>query len=284
MKVCFRFDIDTPCCLQQGVPALIRLADQLGVRFTFFFNPGRSITRGIGFAKKSHAATAPKLTPGRKLGIRELLRTALVNPSLHRLSRAGDLVIAQQSGHEIGLHGGRNHGRWHRQAHLWSTDEIRNEIEWGLSVFSSLGLDQVRSFASPGWNSSSHLLTLLPEYGIHVLADEHGRAVLRPDQECHGSVARVVTNHSGEPGGVGYLETSIASGQSSSQTVDAFIAELRSEPHLEHVVYDHPCFAGREALPLLRELILACRAEGAEFTTIGKIGERVLAAQGGVQS
>lgn len=276
MKICFRFDIDTPKCLQRGVPALTWLSDSLAVPFTFYLNPGRSIswaTVGKGGARRS----APKLTPVRKLGAREWLRTAVFNPQLRKLGNASKLVNAVQAGHEIGLHGGRNHALWHRNAHLWSERRLRAELAWGLSAFRKLGLSRPESFASPGWNGPAALPALLSGFGLQALADrrypdEHG--ILKVE---NGRIALVSTRFAGEPGGVGFIETSVASGKSIKETVSSFEGQISRAESSACVLYDHPCFAGGEGLGHLRALIEYCLAEGFEITTVADIARDQLA-------
>ena len=45
-KLVCRFDIDTHKCIRDGVPNLLEISEERNVRFTFFLNAGRAISRG----------------------------------------------------------------------------------------------------------------------------------------------------------------------------------------------------------------------------------------------
>lgn len=270
-SVCFRFDVDTPCCLTAGVPALLDLAEELDVRFTFFVNPGRAVS--LPSLLRGHGAreSAPKLSGRRKLGWRQYLYTALRNPPLGRLDRAGHIARAVAGGHDVGLHGGRNHAQWQRRAHTWNEATVRDELDYGIRTLKDLGVDDITSFASPGWNTPPGLEHILPDYGIRVLADLHGPCCDAVVQAANEEVAHVPTNLLGEPGGVGYLEWRTAQRLDVEDVLGLFAEQFRIGDKDCYVVYDHPCFAGLEGLPLLRRLIEFCRACHFEITTVSEL-------------
>lgn len=278
MKICFRFDIDTAKCLQEGVPALCRLSTSFGVPFTFYFNPGRAVSwASLMNRRHGSALSAPKLKPLRKLGVREWLRTSLLNPELRRLTGVSELLTAAESGHEIGLHGGRNHAQWQLNAQSWSREHLESEINWGMNAFRRLHLPRPVSFSSPGWNGPLALPEVLAGIGIHAVADRRspdGHAVQRSE---NGPVALISTQFAGEPGGVGFVENAVADGNSVAETVRNFLTQLRRIDAPSCVLYDHPCFAGGEGHDYLRALVEACQSEGVELTTIRDISREVLA-------
>lgn len=222
------------------------------------------------------APSAPKLNPLRKLGIREWLRTALLNPELWRLTGVSELFAAAESGHEIGLHGGRNHAQWQLNAQLWSHERLESEINWGMDAFRRLHLPPPVSFSSPGWNGPVALPEVVAGIGIHAVADRRspdGHAVQRSE---NGPVALISTQFAGEPGGVGFVENAVADEKSVAETVRKFLAQLRRIDAPSCVLYDHPCFAGGEGQDYLRGLVEACHFEGVELTTIRDISREVL--------
>ena len=109
-KLAIRFDIDTSVCLHTGVPSLLELAKQCGVQFTFFVNMGRAVDFGTIITRREQdVARADRLPAREKLGIAGLMQTVLLNP---QVGLSGIPVLEQliSLGHELGLHGGRNHG------------------------------------------------------------------------------------------------------------------------------------------------------------------------------
>ena len=112
---CFRFDVDTPKCIQTGIPNLIGLSKELDVPFTFFVNMGRGTSRW-SFIKKifsprnnSTTDSTQKLSNLNKLGLWNYLFMALANPKVGN-SYPGIIQSLEKAGHEVGLHGGSNHG------------------------------------------------------------------------------------------------------------------------------------------------------------------------------
>ncbi|MDE2654886.1 MAG: hypothetical protein OXI71_13860 [Gemmatimonadota bacterium] len=89
-----RFDVDSVTCLERGIPALLRLGERHGVRFTFFVNMGRSFSwrHTVARTLRSRRAGATgedvgtpranKLPAGAKLGRGGVLKTVLMNPRL----------------------------------------------------------------------------------------------------------------------------------------------------------------------------------------------------------
>ena len=131
---CFRFDADTHACVSKGIPNLVELGENLGARFTFFVNMGRAFDRRITLAKAVGRLFGKRrrnsISAAGKLGWQAALKAAILNPHAGRSDPAA-LRAAIRSGHEIGLHGGRNHARWERSAHSWSDERTRSALDEG---------------------------------------------------------------------------------------------------------------------------------------------------------
>lgn len=276
----FRFDIDTHVCLQQGVPALLDLAEELGVAFTFFINMGRAVDQGHVLShqvSRSRAMTvsAAKLPPRRKLGLTGYTIAALLNPAVGQSSPRRLRAIID-AGHELGLHGGRNHGTWQYAADGWSRQRLASEVDWGIEAFEAAAGRRPLGFASPGWNHPSGLLEILKEQGFRYVADEHGteRGSLQWATELphQTPLATVPTDLTGEPGGVGYFEHRVALGESPEAIVEHARTTVAQAPSLA-IVYDHPSFAGKAALPLIRASIQAIRDDGHQIARIDHMVE-----------
>jgi peptidoglycan/xylan/chitin deacetylase (PgdA/CDA1 family) len=262
---CFRFDADTHACVSSGIPRLAELGDKLGVKFTFFVNMGRAfdprITLAKAFGRLTNRKKGPRgaISAAGKLGWRESLKAAVLNPRAGR-SDPAVLQAAARSGHEIGLHGGRNHATWERSAHTWSEARLRQEIQTGQRWMAECGIEGVDSFASPAWNSPAALRRALPALGFRVLADVYDAA--QGDVAEDGGLLSMPTNIVAPGGGsAGYLETARLRGWSAQQITRDFTSQLAAKDRLA-VVYDHPFFAGLHALEPLGELVRAALGEG----------------------
>jgi peptidoglycan/xylan/chitin deacetylase (PgdA/CDA1 family) len=273
----FRFDVDTHRCMARGVPNLLELAARLDARYTFFVNMGRAVSRR-SFAAKFFRATANgsngsrvySLSSMQKLGRRDYLTAAVLNPQVGA-SYAEILREVEEQGHEIGLHGGRNHARWQSSGAHWSTSKLESEIVWGLKALEAAGVSRPVGFASPGWQGSINLVGVLEELGFLYLADAHGVGLERvaPWGRKH-SLIEVSTGILGEPGGVGYLEYMRARGLSAEQVLADFTARLDATRDFA-VVYDHPFYAGLRELATIEAMIGAVRDRGFEVVPLREL-------------
>lgn len=275
-SICFRFDVDTPRCLTQGMPALLDLAKELDVRFTFYVNTGRAVLRRLHVITRGRKASAKKLSALRKLGPWSYVYTAVRNPRLAEIDRTGIVARAVAEGYDVGLHGGRNH------ADTWLEAKARAELDFGIDALKRLGATNIQSFASPGWNTPSGLARILPDYGIWTLADLHGIDTVMMERTSPEEALQIPTAFAGEPGGIGYLEWLTARGMDRDQALSHFATQLDAQPRQFAVVYDHPCFAGIEALALLREMIIHCKRAGTDMSTLADLASQLNSRNSGI--
>lgn len=263
--VCFRFDVDTYPCAAHGVPNLVALGRKYGAKFTFYFNMGRAIhIPTLMFGKKPTLLQerAAKLGNMRKLGMIGYFHTALLNPRVGS-SFPANIVQAQREGHEVGLHGGRNHGDWMSNAANWPEQKVADELDWGLARLHEAGIDDVHSFSSPGWQAPGFLHAALADRGFTSVADIHGHdkceVCISPhvEQELYC----IPTNIVGEPGGVGYIEHLRASTDSTTAMLEKFESDLEQTGQ-PAVLYDHPYYAGIHELDVVDAMLKMVRDAG----------------------
>lgn len=271
---CFRFDVDTPRCIATGVPNLLELASRKAVKFTFFVNMGRAVAYRnlLRKGRGREAGVVSKLTSVEKLGLAESLKIALFNPLVGAAQR-GLINDAINAGHEVGLHGGKNHATWQYGAHSWSTARIHEEIAWGKKALEDISGSPVRAFSSPGWNGGPAINTMLSRLSFRYSADLHGDDYDTIQTCAVSRLAQISTNMSGEPGGVGFLEWLTASGMDTKTSLDYLDARLERQ-RFASILYDHPCYAGIHKLELLAALIDRVRQRGYEITTMSDVLER----------
>lgn len=274
---CFRFDADTHICVIKGIPRLVELADDLGVKFTFFVNMGRAfdptITVTKAFRRLWRSRSLGAMSAGAKLGWRAALQAAVFNPRAGRSDPAA-LRHAARCGHEIGLHGGCNHADWERHAHRWDEARLQREIRMGLRWMQEGNLPRPRAFASPCWNSPLALPRVLSTQGFRFLADVHDPA--RQDLTMAGDLVSIPTNITASPETGGYLETLRLRDWNTGQVTSHFRAQLRQKASLA-VVYDHPFFAGIHALEQVAALVQVAREERFTVQTMSAAAEALAA-------
>lgn len=258
-KVGIRFDVDTPRCMQKGVPQLLDLARQENIPFTFFINMGKSIDRTRLLKPNSSKQKEPikKLSTLEKQSPLDIAQLLLINPYV---GKNGLDIIKQciDEGHEVGLHGGKNHACWQHSAHHWNKLKVETEVLWGLNEIIKVTGEPPAGFSSPGWNSPEEISPIIDKAGFSYLADsrQHGKK----SQEGYNNIATTLL---GEPGGVGFLEYCKATNIAEKDIFSWVTRELeKSSPA---VLYDHPCYAGFGGKPLLKKLINFLKAENIQL-------------------
>lgn len=271
-----RFDIDTYKCIKQGVPNLLRLAREEQVAFTFFCNMGRAIYRPVALKRLLRSPRGDpdgtrKLSIRAKLGFNHMLLTLLCNP---RVGMSSPNIVRQieAQGHDLGLHGGRNHGDWQNAFKMWPDDRIRKEVSTGRAMFKRVLHRPPVLFSSPGWQGSGVLDTILQQMGFEASADRHGPA--ENEILCDNGFCTLPTNLVGEPGGVAYFESLAARGYSGPAVTETLLNTLDDDRQL-YVLYDHPCFAGVDALEAVRHVVRSAVERGVEVTTYSAIMQRL---------
>ena len=252
---CFRLDIDTLRCIKEGVPCLIDVADKYGAKLTFFLSPGRSFRLRDLFLKSDRSEDMDvsasyqegevyKVPAVKKLGCRYLFETLTLNPNLSSYCPQAVRLITDR-GHQLGLHGGRNHGAWMREANTWNKAKLQAEIKWGMQRIEKITTASIVSaFCSPGWCSNERLAETLSELQFSILADEHGRDLQLGNITTKAeAIINFPTHLVGEPGGVGYFESLSARGFTDKEILEQFRCDIREVGNFA-VFYDHPCFIG----------------------------------------
>ena len=269
--LCFRFDVDTHKCLRDGVPNLLQLAQYHKVKFTFFLNVGQAVDR-LHFIqntlKKKQETDVKSLSPLTKLGIKDYVFLSFINPLIGE-GCAENIKKISKSGHEIGLHGGRNHQSWSMDAQNWPSRKIEHELKWGIGVLMKIDNKKPIGFASPGWNGSVKINRILHKLGFRYVSDVHSDQALEKITFSEG-IIQIPTNIAGEPGGVGYLEYCRAIRMNDSQILEDFKKKLTERKRLA-VIYDHPFYSGVRELNLLGEMIKLAKDMNIRIVTMEEI-------------
>jgi peptidoglycan/xylan/chitin deacetylase (PgdA/CDA1 family) len=274
-QIAFRFDIDTHKCIRDGVPNILKLAEENQVKFSFFINMGKSVSR-YQMLKNMIRKKSPNplslnnkpisLSAFRKLGIKDYIQIVLFNPPIKNYKSQIRSIL--ENGHEIGLHGGRNHQIWAEKSTNWTKEELKNEVIWGLSELQKIFPDyKPVGFASPAWVHPEALNCVLLELEFEYCADSRGGEVEKFFLDP--SLKFPLTTLVGEPGGIALIEHLIAKGATPNSTVEEIVSMFRNKKN--PIAYDHPYFAGVEALPILSKIVLNLLEDGFQFQTISKL-------------
>lgn len=273
---CFRFDVDTHKCLRDGVPLLLTLAKELDVKFTFFINFGQAVHRP-SFIKSIFSKTNKKgdasLSALTKLGIKDYFYLSLFNPYVGK-KYFQILENIQNSGHEIGLHGGKNHETWLRYANTWNSEEIRGQLNWGLDTAKGLLHGRtIKGFASPGWNGSEKINDYLRISKFLYVADVHTDQPLEM-VSTKNNLRYIPTNITGGETGIAYLEHCRAKRLNDRDILNDFTEKLNQRKRLA-TVYDHPYFAAIKELRLVKEMIQMAKSKNYNIVTMHDIATKL---------
>jgi len=251
-RIALRFDIDSVSCVRQGLAGLSAVAHRYAVPVTLFVSMGRAIQRGPALLRMvSRHDSAKRMFPMKRLGFAAALQTLIMNPRIG-CDNADVLSRFQEQGHELGLHGGRNHAWWQRHARSAGIETIRRDLGWSYDAFARL-FGAPAGFAAPGFVWSEATLAVIDEKKFQYASDMDG---LRPFHAeaggrtfSHWQVPVTVCGASHTP----LIEWACLQKQSEQD----FLAELTLKLSGDGpaVLYGHPCLDGVAGIAYLTAAI-----------------------------
>jgi len=170
-----KIDVDTDRGTRIGVPNLIALFEEFGIRATFLFslgpdNTGRAIKRIFrpGFLGKV-GRTGVVST----YGIRTLLNGVLLpGPHVGRRNE-GVMQLARDKGHEAGIHC-YDHIRWQDGLAKMSRDEVYAEFGRAKKEFERIFGGPAKTAGSAGWQANGFSLAAYDNAGLLYGSDSRG--------------------------------------------------------------------------------------------------------------
>lgn len=263
--ICFRFDIDTHICLKEGVPNLLEIFQIQDANCTFFVSMGRAFKRSYFFSQQlnrtknlNENSKKERFSMSYKLGFFNSVNSILFNPFIGS-KYPETLEIAIENGNELGLHGGRNHATWEKEAHQWNIEKLRNEIAFGLKQFEINNLPKPISFASPCWKSPEKLDEILEKLDFKIVANQN--TTYNYLQKDNKNINQFPTNVIGKNRDIGFIENLRALGYSTKEILLEFSNQLDNEEPFK-MVFDHPFYAGRHELETVAAMIRIAKEKG----------------------
>jgi undecaprenyl phosphate-alpha-L-ara4FN deformylase len=170
--------------MQNGVPALLRLFDDLGIRASFFiaFGPdhsGRALRRVLrpGFLTKMLRTNAVGTYGWRTL----LYGTLLPGPQIAR-SFPEVVRAAVAAGHEVAMHG-YDHVYWQDRLPALSPAAVAAEIDRARAAFVEVLGTAPRAFGAPGWQCTAASLACEDRSGLQYHSDTRGVSPFLPQMD-----------------------------------------------------------------------------------------------------
>ncbi|MEJ2721700.1 MAG: polysaccharide deacetylase family protein, partial [bacterium] len=161
MRIALKVDVDTYRGTADGVPALVRLFEQRGVKATFLFSvgpdhTGRALRRVFrpGFLSKVRRTSVVS-----HYGLRTLMYGTLL-PGPHIGRRAGRIMRgAADAGHEVGIHC-YDHIKWQDFVAQKDAAWTRREMELARNAFANVFGRPADVIGAAGWQINPHTLAL----------------------------------------------------------------------------------------------------------------------------
>lgn len=267
IQLALKVDVCTHAGMKHGVPALMRLFDDFGIRASFFVScgpdhSGRAIGRIFrrGFLAKMRRTSAVSMYGWRTI----LYGTLLPGPQIAR-SCPDTMRTLARSGHEIGMHG-YDHVYWQDRLPGLSAAAVRAEIERGRAVFREVLGEEPRAFGAPGWQCTPASFASEDAANFAYHSDTRGFSPFIPEMD--GQRFRTLEIPTTTP----TLDETYGEAGTTARELTAFYRR-QFHPGLNvHTV--HAEMEGMPHLPLLRDLLEAVRDE-ARFTRLIDVAEQM---------
>jgi len=173
-----RVDVDFEIGMMRGVPYLLDLFKAEGITATFYvtlgpdgFKNNKSRVKTPGYIKRIMAFNPFNIIT--KFGPVYLFRQFFGNPGMVGSDHPEVLKKIINDGHEIGVHG-YDHFWWAENIWNCNDNEVRQEMNKGLTVFKDLTGEDAKVWASPNWRCSKLSMQIVDELRLSYGADCRG--------------------------------------------------------------------------------------------------------------
>jgi undecaprenyl phosphate-alpha-L-ara4FN deformylase len=180
--VALKVDVDTYAGTRDGVPKLLDILEDFGIKATFYFsmgpdNTGKAIRRIFtrkGFLRKMLRTNAVAV-----YGLKTVLYGTLLPAPMIAESFPGILLETEKQGHETGIHSW-DHVKWHDLLPWFPKPVTAMELGKAGSQFEDIFGRRARTTAAPGWTVSEDSLEVQDAMGLLYCSDSRGRAPFYP--------------------------------------------------------------------------------------------------------
>lgn len=265
LRLAIKIDVDTERGTRVGVPALVALFREHGIRATFLFslgpdNTGRAIKRVFrpGFFKKVARTNVVGM-----YGLRTLMNGVLL-PGPHIGKRHADTMRAvRDAGHEVGIHC-YDHIRWQDGLAKMSPDEVFAEFGKACAEFEHIFGAPAKTAGAAGWQANALSLAAYDVAGLDYGSDARGTHPFLP--RANGTVFKTVQ----VPTTLPTLDELLGRPEyPESKLTDHYLSLLRTD--VPNVLTAHAEIEGMAKLGWFRAFIAATKAKGVEMVPTASI-------------
>ena len=177
-----RIDVDTHDGMKRGVPVLLDLFRDAGVKGTFYLsmgpdNSGKAIfnvLRRPGFLAKMRRTGAARV-----YGLRTALSGTLLPARMIAVAFPDTARRVTAEGHEAGVHAW-DHRRWQDKLPCLSENEVASQLGRARRAFTEIFGAAPRTFAAPAWLGDERSLLVEEWYALEYASDCRGAEPFLP--------------------------------------------------------------------------------------------------------
>ncbi len=275
MEVALKIDVDTHQGLGEGVPRLKAMLEREGIAASFYVamgpdNSGRAVIRAFrnrGFLSKMIRTNAVSM-----YGLRTVLSGTILPARPIALAFPGIMRGLKRSGFEVGVHG-YDHVRWQDWIDVLGDRGMHEELGDAFEAYRAVFSEAPRSFAAPGWRTSSAALRALDDMNLDYRSDTRGRAPYRCVVE--GQTLATIEIPTTLP----TLDEVMGRGDLGDRAavLDFYLAQFKSDALNVHTI--HAETEGMGELESCATLVRALKERGAVFVQLREIASRLKAAE-----
>ncbi len=261
--IAIKIDVDTRRGMEVGVPALLKLLQELQIPATFFlsFGPDRSGTaiwnvfKQKGFLKKMLRTNALKM-----YGWRTVLSGTIL-PAKPIAADYPDLVKQiEKEGHEVGVHAW-DHRLWQDKLDQLGEEKTREQMRNACEAFKKILGRPTRSIAAPAWRINHIALEMEDSLQLLYASDSRGSMPFYPKLE--GKTFRTPQF----PTTIPCIEEIVADGESRNDTILKILLDALREKEL-NVFPAHAEVEGTLYQDLMKQFVREAQSRGYEFLTL----------------
>lgn len=172
-----KIDVDTYLGMKRGVPRLLSIMADFGIKGTFYLSMGPDssgiaifqLIKNPRFLKKMFRTKA-----GRLYGMRTALYGTLLPSPMIALSFPGLVQRIISEGHEVEFHAW-DHRRWQDELHTRSGEWIEGWFQKGVNAYEKIVNKEPLSFGAPGWLIDDRVLNILEGFNFVYLSCTRAR-------------------------------------------------------------------------------------------------------------
>jgi undecaprenyl phosphate-alpha-L-ara4FN deformylase len=174
-KLAIKVDVDTERGTKLGVPNLVNIFKDFGLKATFLFalgpdNTGRAIAR---IFKPNFFKKVKRTSVIANYGLKTL-GNGLLWPAPHISKKhSGLLRSVHDYGFEVGIHC-YDHIKWQDNLHKMTEAEVRSEVNVAFTTFKNVFGFSAKSMGSAGWQANKYSLAAYDDCNLTYASDTRG--------------------------------------------------------------------------------------------------------------